>query len=121
MKNHFLQETLVSIILIILLILFLEPFGFFMTNTLLMMMVIGLIVVFALFANFIWRENARDEREILHRFTAGRIAYLTGTAGLVIGIIAQSFQHSLDSWLVFILGAMIFAKVIGSIYNRVRN
>lgn len=121
MKNNFLQEVLVSLILIILLVLFLEPFGFLMTNTFLMMMVAGLIVVFSLFASFIWRENVRDEREALHRFMAGRIAYLAGASGLIIGIIVQSFEHNLDSWLVFILSAMIFAKIIGSIYNRLKN
>ncbi|SRR5258708_1592217 len=121
MKNNFLQEVSVSLILIVLLVLFLEPFGFLMTNAFLMMMVAGLIVVFSLFASFVWRENVRDEREALHRFMTGRIAYLTGAGGLIIGIIVQSFKHSLDNWLVFILGAMIFAKVIGSVYNRLKN
>ncbi|MCI0611379.1 hypothetical protein L0244_00165 [bacterium] len=120
MKNNFLQEIFVSLALIVLLVLFLNPFGFWMPNALLIMMIAGLIVVFALFASFIWRETAQDEREALHRFMAGRIAYLSGAGGLVIGIIIQSLQHNLDGWLVGILGIMIFAKIIGLIYGRIK-
>ena len=105
----------------VLLLLFLNPFEFWMPPLLLMMMVLGLVVAFSVFASFIWRETAQDEREALHRFMADRIAYLAGAGGLVIGIIIQSLQHSLDGWLVGILGIMIFAKIIGFIYNRVKH
>ena len=120
-KNNFLQEIIVSSVLIILLILFLNPFDFWMPTILLMMMVLGLVVVFAIFASFIWRESARDERESLHKMMAGRIAFLAGTAVLVIGIIVQSFKHKLDLWLVLALGAMILAKIIGLIYSRIKH
>ncbi len=121
MRNNFLQEIFVSLALIVLLVLFLNPFDFWMPNTLLIMMIAGLIVVFALFANFIWRENAKDEREGLHKMMAGRIAFLAGTALLVIGIIVQSFEHELDFWLVFTLGTMILAKIIGIIYGQIKH
>jgi len=121
MKHKLLQEISISGILIILLILFLNPFGFWMPNTLLMMMVLGLVVVFALFSSFVWRENHKDEREGLHKMMADRIAYLTGTALLTLGIIVQSFNHELDPWLVLILAGMIVAKVIGLIYGRISN
>ena len=120
MKNNLLQEISISGILIILLVLFLNPFGFWMPPTLLMMMVLGLVVVFALFASFVWRENHRDEREGLHKMMAGRIAYLTGTATLVIAIIIQSFRHELDVWLAVTLGVMILAKIIGLLYGRMK-
>ena len=121
MKNNFLQEFFVSSALVVLLVFFLNPFDFWMPNILLMMMVAGLIVVFALFAGFVWRENARDEREALHRLMAGRIAYLAGAGGLVVGIIVQSLQHNLDGWLVVILGVMIFAKIIGVTYGQIKH
>ena len=121
MKNNFLQEIFVSLALIALLVLFLNPFGFWMPNTLLIMMIAGLIVLFSVFASFIWRENVKDEREALHRFMAGRIAYLSGVGGLVLGIIVQSLQHNLDGWLIVILGVMIFAKITGLIYGRINH
>ena len=120
MKNNLLQEIGVSVVLIVLLILFLNPFEFWMPPNLLMMLVLGLIVVFGVFSSFIWRENSRDEREGLHKMMAGRIAFLVGQASLVIGIIVQSFRHELDFWLVFTLGIMILAKIIGLIYSRAR-
>jgi len=120
MKNNLLQEIIVSGVLIILLILFLNPFGFWMPTAMLMMMVLGLALAFALFASFVWRENHKDEREGFHKMVAGRIAYLTGTALLTLGIIVQSFGHEIDSWLVLVLGAMILAKIIGLIYGRVK-
>lgn len=121
MKNNLLQEISISGILIILLILFLNPFGFWMPSTLLMMMVLGLVVVFILFASFVWRENHRDEREMLHKMRAGRVAFLVGTALLTLGIIIQSFNHELDLWLIFILVGMIVAKVATLVYGQVRN
>ena len=120
MKNNFLQEIFISLALIVLLVLFLNPFNFWMPNTLLIMMIAGLIVVFALFASFIWRENAKDERESFHKMMAGKFAFLAGAGGLIVGIIIQSLQHNLDGWLVGILGVMIFAKIIGLIYGRIK-
>jgi len=120
MKNNFLQEIIVSGVLIILLVLFLNPFELWMPPILLMMMVLGLVVVFSLFASFIWRENNKDEREGLHKMMAGRIAFLAGTATLVIAIIIQSFRHELDAWLVVTLGVMILAKIVGLLYGRIK-
>ncbi len=120
MKNNLLQEISVSTVLIVLLILFLNPFDFWMPPVLLMTMVCGLVVVFALSASFIWRENTRDEREGLHKMMAGRIAFLAGTSVLVIGIIVQSFKHELDFWLVLTLGTMILAKIVGLMYSRTK-
>ena len=121
MKNNFLQEVLISLVLIALLVLFLNPFDFWMPNALLMMMVAGLVVIFALFAGFVWRENAKDEREASHRLMAGRIAYLAGAGGLVIGVVVQSLAHDLDAWLSVVLGLMIFAKIIGLMYSRIQH
>ncbi len=117
-QNNFAQEIIVSVVLIVLLVLFINPFDFWMPNALLLTMVCVLVVVFMIFASFIWRENSRDEREGLHKMMASRIAFLAGTAALVIGIIVQSFRQELDFWLVLTLGIMILAKIIGLIYSR---
>ena len=121
MKNNFLQEIIVSVVLIILLVLFLNPFELWMPPILLMMMMLGLVIVFSLFASFIWRENDKDEREGLHKMMAGRFAFLAGTATLVIAIIIQSFRHELDVWLVVTLGIMILAKIVGLLYGRIKH
>ncbi len=119
-KNNFFQEIFVSAILIILLILFLNPFNFWMPTQFLTMIVLSFIVVFILFTSFVWRENSKDERESFHKIMAGRIAYLVGTVSLSLGIIVQSFQHKLDFWLPVTLSLMILAKIIGLIYSRIK-
>lgn len=121
MKDNLSQEAIISSVLIILLFLFLNPFDFWMPTALLMMMVLGLVVVFSLFASFIWRENHRDEREGLHKMMAGRIAFLAGAALLTTGIIVQSFSHNLDPWLIYTLAGMIVAKVVTLIYGQIKS
>lgn len=118
MKNSFFQEILVSGTLIVLIVLFLNPFMFWMPSAVHMMMVAGLVVIFSLFASFVWREGHRDEREAFHKLVAGRIAFLTGTALLTIGIIVESLRQNVDPWLVFVLSGMIAAKVFTLIYGR---
>lgn len=121
MKNNLLQEIIISLALIILLVLCLNPFGFWMPNRVLTMINIVLIIVFSVFASFIWRESARDEREVFHRMLAGRIAFLAGAGVLVIGVIVQSFKHDVDFWLVLTLGVMVFSKIIALVYSQAKH
>jgi len=118
MENNLLQEIFVSVILIILLILFLNPFNLWMPDRIVMMMVLGLIVIFIVFSSFIWKEKAQDERENVHRMFSGRIAFLAGSGILVLGIIIESFKHNLDPWLLLALGGMVLAKIAGLLHSK---
>lgn len=115
------QETIISVVFIVLLFLFLNPFDFWMPGMLLYMMIAGLVVSFALFASFIWKEQARDEREQLHKMIAGRVGYLSGIAVLVLGVVVESITSHVDPWLIAVLGAMIVGKIAGHIYGQRRN
>jgi len=117
-NNNFFKETTLAIILIVLLVLFLNPFHFLMPPRYLSMLIIFLIAVFGIFSAVIWKEHARDEREQLHRMLAGRYAFLTGSSILVVGIIVQSLQHTIDSWLIFALVGMILVKLIALGYSQ---
>jgi hypothetical protein len=117
MKDTY-QEIGIAVALLALLVFFLNPLGLWMPDALVMMMALGLVVVFAVFAGFIWREHTRDERELLHRMIAGRVAYLVGAGVLVVGIVLQSLSHTLDPWLILTLGAMVLAKIIGIAHSR---
>lgn len=121
MRNNLFQEIVLSSVLLILLILFLNPFDLWMPGKVLMLMVFILVVVFTVFAVFIWREHARDEREMLHSMFAGRIAFLAGSAILTGGIIYQGLKHEVDIWLVIAVGAMILGKITGLVYSRLKN
>ncbi len=119
--NQNIQETIISVVFIVLLFLFLNPFDFWMPGMLLYMMIAGLVVSFALFASFIWKERSRDEREQLHKMMAGRVGYLSGVAVLVLGVVVESITSHVDPWLIAVLGAMIIGKIAGHIYGRRRS
>ena len=75
MKNNLL-ETLVTVCLISLAILLLNPFHFWMPDMMVMGMLALTLGLFAVFASFILRERIADERDGLHRTLAGRNAFL---------------------------------------------
>lgn len=121
MRNSLIQEIALSLVLLVLMVLFLNPMGIWMPGNVVMLMVFILVVVFTLFASFVWREQPRDEREMVHGMFAGRIAFLAGAAVLVAGVIVQGVRHEVDIWLVLAIGAMLFAKILGLVYSRLRN
>ena len=77
-----------------------------------------LLVLFSIFAVFVWKEHAVDEREQLHKLLAGRTAFLIGSGLLSIAILYQSLAHTFDPWLPATLGAMILTKLLGIVWAR---
>ncbi len=120
MKNRTLSEVLIPLLLIALLALFLNPFSWYMPSMLVMSALCLLVLLFFIFGVFIWKEKAVDEREQIHKMLAGRIAFLVGSAVLIIGICVQEYQKNLDPWLVYTLAAMVLAKLITFLYGRHR-
>jgi hypothetical protein len=120
MENNFAKEIAVSSVLIVLAVLLLNPFHFWMPEMMVTALLLLLFIVFALFAAFVLREKAQDEREIAHRMLSGRAAFLVGSALLTLGIIVQSTNHAVDSWLVVTLVAMIVSKIVARIYGDSR-
>jgi len=118
MKKDTLIELVISLSFIVLLVLLLNPFNFWMPTSIQMLLIALVVIVFALFASFVWREKARDEREEYHKMTAGRIGYLAGIAILVLGVVVQAFAHALDPWLVSALGVMVITKIVALVYSR---
>lgn len=115
------KELIVGIVLIGLLIVFWNPLGIGMPPAAGTMLALVLLVTFAAFAGLLWRENARDEREDLHRMLAGRVGYLAGAGVLVLGVFVQSVRHHVDPWLVLALVAMIVGKIVGRLYGWARH
>lgn len=116
MRNK--SEIFISIVFILLLVFFLNPFNVLMPDPLVTMMITLLLLLFGIFASFIFHEKARDERENLHKLIAARYAYLAGAGVLVVGIIYQTLQHALDTFLVVTLIVMILARIFGFIYAK---
>lgn len=116
MRNNLL-ETLVAVSLVALAVLLLNPFHFWMPD----MMVFGMLALtlglFGVFASFILREQAADERDGMHRTLAGRNAFLVGAGVLTLAIVIQGYTHTVDPWLVITLVAMIIAKVLTRVWS----
>ena len=116
MKNN-LKETIITLGLVILAVLLLNPFHFWMPDMMVMGMLVVILVLFGIFASFILREKTFDERDSLHRTLAGRNAFLSGATVLILGIIVQGYSHSVDPWLVIALTIMIITKIFTRIWS----
>lgn len=116
MKNNLL-ETLVTICLIALAMLLLNPFEFWMPDTVVMAMLAVTLGLFGMFASFILRERMADERDSLHRTVAGRNAFLAGSGVLTLAIVVQGYTHSVDPWLVITLITMIIVKILTRVWS----
>lgn len=121
MKNNFIQESSTALILILLLLIVLNPFHVWMPSMMHMIVISIIVIVFALFASFILKERVVDERDAVHRMLAGRAGFLTGSALLIIGIIVESIQGKIDSWMISALVGMIIAKIVTRIYSDSHN
>lgn len=114
------SETVVALVLVVILVCFINPFDWWMTDAF-HMTLLGLIVAFfAIFAMLLWKENAQDEREQLHRFIAARLAYMTGGIILLLGTVLQALAHAIDPWLPAALAGMVLAKILGRFYAQTR-
>ncbi len=123
MKNtYFYKELSLALLLIIFCALCLAPLQrLWMPNMFSSMILVGLVVIFIIFAIFIWKEQAKDEREEQHRLMTSRLSFLVGSGLLVAGIIIQTLKHELDSWLVITLCGMIITKLIVHFYTQIKN
>lgn len=119
MQNN-VAESIIAFVLTVLLVFLVNPLDLFMPSMMQMLVVALSGLLFLLFAGFVWREQAEDEREELHRFLAARFAYLVGTGILMLSVLVQSFAHSLDPWVIAALIGMLIAKVAGRMYAKSR-
>lgn len=111
-------ETIFTVPMLGLLVLLMNPFGFWMPEKFEMVCTTLVLLFFVLFTVYLFREKARDEREELHRFIATRLAYFVGSSVLVFGIVIQTFMHHLTFWLPLALGGMLLAKLCGRWYAQ---
>lgn len=110
MKHNF-QEIVVTLGIVAIAVLLLNPFEFWMPDMMVVGMLIAALVLFGIFATYILRERAADERDAMHISLAGRNAFLAGATVLIIGIVAQGYAHAVEPWLVIALLAMALAKI----------
>ena len=111
------KQFIVPFVVLVLSATFLDPFMVMMPESLVYGLLALLFVAFVAYALLVWRESAHDEREVMHRAFAGRVAYIAGSAALVLGIIYQAhYLHHVDAWLIGTLAIMTLAKYLGFLY-----
>lgn len=119
MKNIF--ATTISIIVISLLLVFLNPTHLLMPDTLHSMLIIGFIITFLLLIAILWKERANDEREATHIQKSGRFSFIAGATILFTGIVIQTSMHNIDPWLIRALLLMILVKILSRVYFSHKN
>lgn len=117
----FAKEIIVSIILIFLTALFLNPFMLWMPAPLFYLATAIFVILFASFLVFVWRERAHDEREQLHKMVAARIGYLFGMATIAGVLLVQAIvYHHTDPLFIVALLVMVIGKMAGMLYSKMR-
>jgi hypothetical protein len=112
------KELFLAVILLLLLSSFVLFEELLMPMETTIILSLGLILSFFFYTIFIWKEKGRDEREILHALHAGRVSFLTGSFILVLGIVVQAFNHSIDPWLIYALSGIVFSKLMMLLYQN---
>ena len=120
MKFKVIGELIISLLLILLVVFFINPFDLLMPHVLHPFMVPFLTVLFIIFAGFLWMETPGDEREQSHKFMASRFAYFAVICTLIVGVVFQSFTSSVDPFLVIGICVALIAKILGLIYGRIK-
>lgn len=86
-----------------------------------MVMVPLLVILFIVFAGFLWKETPGDEREQVHKFIASRFAYFAVITTLIIAVIVQNPEGKIDPWIIIALCIALLAKIVGLIYGYIRH
>lgn len=121
MKRLLIQETIVAVVFIGALLLLLTHGNLSMLETYGMIICVGLVILFMVFAGLVWKEQAADERDQMHRDAAGRVSFLVGIGILVTGAIYQVFTSEVDPWIVWALVGMVGAKIASRIISFYKN
>jgi len=114
------KEIILIVIMVILALVATDPFSLLMPSGFQMMAIMFLLIIYLIFSAFIWKENPFDEREELHKLKSGKTGFMAGSLVLIAGIVYQTLNHSLDSWLIAALVVMISAKAV-SLYKDKQN
>lgn len=120
MKNRsLLSEFNLSLLLLALVSLCLQPVqARWMPTMFANGVLLAVIAAFIIFAVFVWKEKAPDERAEQHRLAADRIAFLVGAGVLVCGVLWQTWHHAQNGWLLGALVAMVLSKLCALVYQE---
>jgi hypothetical protein len=114
-------EVFLALFFVILVSLKSHPFGITLGENINMMTLSLSVILFFIFIFFIWGEKGEDERDEHNKYIISRYSYLFGTSSLILAITYQDLiHHMVDPWLIFTLSVMVFTKIFGRIYIKLR-
>ena len=111
---HIVVALLVSFLLLV--VAGVVPFWMPMMDQLIVLVLVA--VLLTLWAAFVMLEGAGDEREVVLKMQAGRIAYLSGIGVLSVALVYQGVHQAIDPWIAVALIAMVIAKLIARWYTE---
>lgn len=111
-------ETVISALVVVVLIAFLIHEPLLMPMGVQMFMIVVASILFLALVAFLYKEEARDEREKMHKLAAGRFSFIIGSSFLLAGIGFGIFKHNIDPFLPATLVAMIISKVAYRRYSE---
>jgi hypothetical protein len=109
-------EIVAGIVLVGILVLFINPFMFWMPSMFSYGALALALVGFGVFGGMVWREQARDEREADHARRASRAAYIAGLGTLVVGALYQALTNMVDTWVFAAIAVMVLVKLAARLY-----
>jgi hypothetical protein len=115
MNNKYLHIS-VALLLAFFLLALADLLPFWMPNMNEMIILLLITLLILVWGAFIMNEHATDEREVMLRMHAGRIAYLSGIGVLTLALILQGLAHTVDPWIPVTLGVMILTKLGARLY-----
>lgn len=115
MKNKSIQ-IFVALLIVFFLLALGDYLPFWMPNMNEMIVLLVVTLCMLAWASFVMFEKAIDEREVMLRMHAGRIAYLSGIGVLLVALIVQGFAHAIDPWVMLTLGTMVVTKLGARLY-----
>lgn len=102
-----------SIILSLALLVVANPFGWWMPTTFQSIAAGAVAFILAVFAGMVYRDGAKDERELILRAEAARIGYLAGIAVLGAAVVVPLLTNDeVSRWALGALVAMIIARLL---------
>lgn len=108
--NNFFQITIAGV-LVVLLAALADLIPFWMPDMAEMAALTVVSVLLLVWVGFVMYEKGGDERELVHRMNAGRVAYLSGIGVLTLALIVQGLNHAIDPWVAVTLGVMVVSKL----------
>jgi drug/metabolite transporter (DMT)-like permease len=116
MKNNIIQ-IVTAVVFLGLLLLLTDPFMIFMPPMAAMLVLLCVVVLMCMWSGFILYEQFVDERELMHRMYAGRVAYLTALGSLTLALLYQALTaHHIDPWIALTLALMVISKLGARLY-----